>query len=76
MNNIKEGDTAYWKYTKTFGIVTRVAVRLGDDPISITICWSDIGNTNVKYFTYNTGDLAKDGQLVIGKLTRLLYGRP
>ena len=25
-NNIKEGDTAYWKHTKDFGIVTKVAV--------------------------------------------------
>lgn len=71
INNIKEGDTAYWKHTKCFGIVTKVSVRLGDEPIGIDVAWSDI--MGGAYMTYGIGDLAKDGELVVGKLTRLFY---
>jgi hypothetical protein len=73
VSNIKEGDTAYWKHTRCFGIVTRVAICLGDEPIHVDVVWSDVmSNASM---TYGIGDLAKDGELVIGKLTKLFYAK-
>lgn len=70
VSNIKEGDTAYWKHTQDFGIVTRVAVDSED--IQISICWCDQSYSS-ESFIYRKGDLDNDGQLVIGKLAKLFY---
>ena len=69
-NNIKEGDTAYWKYTQTIGIVTRVAID--SDDIHINVIWSGQAYSSMAY-TYHKGDLDKNGQLVVGKIVKLFY---
>jgi len=72
VSKIKEGDTAYWKHTQDFGIVSRVAIDSED--IHINVIWND-QSYNSQSYVYHKYDLAKDGELVIGKLAKLFYAK-
>lgn len=74
---IKEGMGAYWKCTKTFGIVTKVAVTTAPryKPHIYFVWWEDFENSHDSV-GYGIGDITADEELVIGdyKALRLLYG--
>lgn len=72
---IKEGMGAYWKYTKSFGIVTRIKVtncpRSGPHVYYVT--WEDTRFS--QDMGYGLADIAEYGELVIGdyKTLKVLY---